>query len=873
MNKRQSNALKLASLGMRILPVSPNSKVANIEKWQVKATTEISQINAWFEQWPDMNYGVLCGDEVQVLDLDIKNGKNGLSAFSDLCGDDIPRLKGRFLAVSTPSGGFHYYLQAVRGAETRHRPDGIDYQSYRAYVLGPGSVIDGKEYQMLSNSFDLAPRLSDDSIRRLGVFPKVSNEPRGHEANRPSSGIDSVLLREISPDLPYNAWRDTIFAYLNLGGAEEELQAWSEQGATWDEEAYRKVIHSYDPSCETKLGYPRLQQIATQYPVPSKVRIPEPVEDVSKLRNQVLIDLCQLLESYGNRPAKEHCEGLEAIVRTMVNGSYSNEKFRISFPLETGMGKTTSVVALLKSLQHTDRMVLVCAERIDQLGELKDSLISEGVSPSKIGIFHRSDKHRASVPSIAIEALPQVQFLLASHNRIKADTGRATHERLLEVLNRDGTTGKRHLTVWDESLITTKPIYVERAKLREEIGTWKIRFEERKSRLDADVLDRSSELYQFFVEVEEKLLKGADDGDAHFDFSSASQLKRDSSDFLSLVGNFSCLEILLRYYSIGTVRQLSVSTGKVLVQFVAEVDDAFDKIVILDASSRIRDLVRADRSIANFDLPLSKEYSQVTIFQSDTKSSKEALKDFKDREPLYKEAVCILETLPKNEEVLIFTFKDYEEELAQFIRKQHPFRTVHVLHWGQHRASNRYSHIKFLITVGVQYRDPKEIAAALVAQSRNLDTKLVHGQVQKARDSEQGDTVYQAISRGHCRKTFDGEAGEQTIYLLHPDRDWNRVKPILEQQMKGVVFKRYVAKYVPPARMDADNPIKVMSDEIIKFVEQLPEDVELISLAKVRKELGIQESSNSHTWREACKQAKGFLPGFEIYGRSLVRSI
>ena len=647
MNKRQSKALKLASLGIRILPVSPNSKVANIEKWQVQATTEISQINAWFEQWPDMNYGVLCGDEVQVLDLDIKNGKNGLSAFSDLCGDDFPRLKGRFLAVSTPSGGFHYYLQAVRGAETRHRPDGIDYQSYRAYVLGPGSVIDGEEYQMLSNSFDLAPRLSDDSIRKLGAFPKVSNEPRGHEANRPSSGIDSVLLREISPDLPYNAWRDTIFAYLNLGGAEEELQAWSEQGATWDEEAYRKVIHSYDPSCETKLGYPRLQQIATQYPVPSKVRIPEPVEDVSKLRNQVLIDLCQLLESHGNRPAKEHCEGLEAIVRTMVNGCYSNEKFRISFPLETGMGKTTSVVALLKSLQHTDRMVLVCAERIDQLGELKDSLISEGVSPSKIGIFHRSEKHRKTIPSVVIEELPKVQFLLASHSRIKTDTGKANHERLLEVMNSDGTKGKRHLTIWDESLITTKPIYVERSKLREEIGTWKIRFEERKSGLSADVLDRGSELYQFFVEVEDELKKWADDGDAYFDFSSTSQLKRDSSDYFSQVGDFGCLEILLRYYRVGAIRQLSVSTGKVFVQFITEVDDAFDKIVILDASSRIRDLVKADRSIANFDLPLCKEYGQVTIFQSDTKSSKGALKDFKDREPLYKEAVCILETLPK----------------------------------------------------------------------------------------------------------------------------------------------------------------------------------------------------------------------------------
>ncbi len=872
MKKRQENALKLASLGMTIIPVSPNSKKAIQKSWQQKGSTDPSQINMWFGQWPDMNYGILCGAEVQVLDLDIKNGKNGLRAFIDLCGDDLTKLGGSTLSVSTPSGGLHYYLTAVPGAKTCHRPDGIDYQSYGAYVLGPGSVIDGCEYRVQGGSLELAPPLNEGSIHKLGAVPKATSSINSVVSGTEVSSVDSMLLCDIYPDLPYDAWRDTIFAFLNLGGDESDLKEWSSSGEKWDEGAFEKVIHSYDSSCPLKLGYPRLVQIAYEHPASPIVKIPNPDRDVSELSDQVLCDLCRILASHGNRPTEEHREGLGAIVKTLVSGCYSGESFRIAFPLETGMGKTTSVVALIKNLQHTDRSVLVCAERIDQLRELQDSLISEGVCPSKIGIFHRSDKHRATIPSVEIEDLPKVQFLLASHNRIKADTGRATHERLLEALHADGTKGKRHLTVWDESLITTKPIYVERAKLREEIGTWKIRYEERKSCLNADVLDRGAELYQFFAEVEEKLMKGADDGDAQFDFSSTGQLKRDSTDYLSQVGDFGCLEILLRHYSIGTIRQLSVSTGKVLVQFVTEVDDAFDKIVILDASSRIRNLVRADRSITNFDLPLSKEYGPVTIFQSDTKSSKEALKDMRYRELLYQEAVCILEALPKSEKVLIFTFKDYEEELTRFIQKQHPFRTVHVLHWGQHRASNRYSEIKYQIMVGVQYRDPKEIAASLVSQTRNLSAKFAPGQIQAAVDSEQADTLYQAISRGHSRKTFEGRAGEQMIYLLHPDRVWKRVKPIVEQQMKGVVFARYTATHVPAARLDADDPIKVMSEAIIDYVGQLPETVERISFAKVRKELGIQESSNSHTWREANRLAMAFLPGFRISGRSLMRS-
>lgn len=870
MNKKKEYALILASRGLRVFPLRPNSKIPAIKEWQHRASVEPSQIEAWFEQVPEMNYAVVCGYEVQVLDLDIKNGKDGVSACSQMCSENLAAYREAYLTVSTPSEGLHYYLQSVPGAKTTHRPDGIDYQSYGAYVVGPGCIAEGKEYRLLSKSFSLAPPLSGESLGKLEAVPEQPNTRLTNEEDTPSHGMDSALLREINPDLPYDAWRDAIFAFRNLGGSKEDLQAWSEEGESWDESAFLKVCNSYDPDCPTKLGYRRLKEIATQYPAPLKVRIPQPLEDVSAMRDQVLADLCQILESHGNRPTKEHHEGLKVVVEAMVNGCHSNEKFRIAFPLETGMGKTTAVVALLKSLQHTDRTVLICAERIDQLGDLREELIQGGVNPDQVGIFHTSDKHRGTVPAIAEEALPFVQFLLASHNRIKADTGRATHERLLWVQRKGGVWCQRDLTVWDESLLTTKPIYVERTKMREEISAYQIRLEERKRGLNADTLRQGSELYQFFQSVDE-LLKGTDEGDAHYDFASKCELSRHPSDYLPQVSGFSCLEILLKHYSTGSVRQLSASSGKVLVQFVEEVDDTFDKIVILDASSRIRDLVKADNTIAIYKLPLSKEYDQVTMLQADTKSSKEALKKEKYRGLLYQEVVCILESLPKDEEVLIFTYKDYKEELAHFIHMQHPFRTVHILHWGQHRASNRYAEIKYQIMVGVQYRDPKEIAASLVSQTRDLGAKIVSGQIQGALDSEQADTLYQAISRGHSRKTFEGRAGEQTIYLLHPDRDWKRVKPILERQMKGVVFNRYAAKHVPPARMDADDPIKVVRDAVVDIAEQLPQDVEGISLQRLRKDSGVQESSNSWVWREGFKQAMDLLPGFELSGRSLKR--
>lgn len=138
-------ALALAEKGYRVFPVIRNTKVPRVKGWIDAATSDAAQIGEWWAKWPDCNPGVATGQGLLVIDLDNKPGRDGLGWWRSmgLVFDTPPTM-----AVRTPSGGFHlYYTSAI---DYRTRGDfpakGVDLQSARRFVLGPGSVRDNGEY-------------------------------------------------------------------------------------------------------------------------------------------------------------------------------------------------------------------------------------------------------------------------------------------------------------------------------------------------------------------------------------------------------------------------------------------------------------------------------------------------------------------------------------------------------------------------------------------------------------------------------------------------------------------------------------------------------------------------------------------------------
>ncbi len=132
-------ALRWARKGFRIFPLRPGSKKPRFEGWTETATGNEDQIRAWWAEDPRYNIGVLT-NELVVVDIDVKKGKDGLASFAalDLSFDDQDTL-----TTESPSGGRHaYYTGPNRTLSVGRLGDGLDIRSFHGYVVGPGSYID-----------------------------------------------------------------------------------------------------------------------------------------------------------------------------------------------------------------------------------------------------------------------------------------------------------------------------------------------------------------------------------------------------------------------------------------------------------------------------------------------------------------------------------------------------------------------------------------------------------------------------------------------------------------------------------------------------------------------------------------------------------
>lgn len=139
------HALKLAAAGLRVFPIAENAKKPPIvDDFPATATTDEQQIRRWWAWRPRANIGISTNG-MAVIDIDPK--RDGLAALAVLEAEN--GLLPATMRVRTPSGGLHLYLRA--DSPVANKVDwplrGIDVRGEGGYVLGPGSVIDGKRYE------------------------------------------------------------------------------------------------------------------------------------------------------------------------------------------------------------------------------------------------------------------------------------------------------------------------------------------------------------------------------------------------------------------------------------------------------------------------------------------------------------------------------------------------------------------------------------------------------------------------------------------------------------------------------------------------------------------------------------------------------
>ncbi len=146
---RKAALFYASQYGFKVFPVVPGEKRPAIGEWQKEATTDPERIEAWWNENPLYNVGVVTGETsgIDVVDVDAHHGGTVVL-------DDLEVEFGKLPAtptVVTPHKGTHLYFRHLPGVQLRNNNSGaigtgIDFKTTGGYVLLPPSrLLEGEK--------------------------------------------------------------------------------------------------------------------------------------------------------------------------------------------------------------------------------------------------------------------------------------------------------------------------------------------------------------------------------------------------------------------------------------------------------------------------------------------------------------------------------------------------------------------------------------------------------------------------------------------------------------------------------------------------------------------------------------------------------
>ena len=182
MNNALDAALDYAARGWPVFPCRPGRKDPATLHGFKDATTDPSQIRAWWTANPSYNVAIATGEKsVDVLDIDIETGSSGYAAFMELQAAGL--IDGHGWMVRTRSGGLHVYFQgsSQRPSDARdHSP--VDFKASGGYVLAPPSFVEADDkpagsYERLGDDLEATSVLDWRIVKDILVPPAAFQQP------------------------------------------------------------------------------------------------------------------------------------------------------------------------------------------------------------------------------------------------------------------------------------------------------------------------------------------------------------------------------------------------------------------------------------------------------------------------------------------------------------------------------------------------------------------------------------------------------------------------------------------------------------------------------------------------------------------------
>lgn len=265
-----NQALELASKGFYVFPLQPGGKLPIIEDYPTRATRDPAQIKKW---WLDpvmdieqpYNIGISTtryngNQALVVVDVDNKGTKKGSDQLLKLELDGYDFIE--TTTQVTPTGGLHliYRVKDPVKQGSNVLAQGLDIRSKGGYIVGIGSIIDGKPYNMKAGPIEEPAPCPPWIIEACGrVIEKETVEDSSVEVNteRAKARATHYLQHEAPLAIEGDAGDHTTFkvaAKLKDFGVDRktavELMAehWNDRcQPPWDpSEIRKKVDNAYD---------------------------------------------------------------------------------------------------------------------------------------------------------------------------------------------------------------------------------------------------------------------------------------------------------------------------------------------------------------------------------------------------------------------------------------------------------------------------------------------------------------------------------------------------------------------------------------------------------------------------------------------------